>query len=174
MHRQRLERKLSGSKVLRSGFAFIRAAAQGAAVMSHSGRRCVSALTDPGRPLVNTSGAPLRTIRGVEDADKKKSTMRTKCSLERLQDPVTENTANASKCPGVGHTIPPFRRDGNRWNKRKAKTKNNNKKKTPAVTPAHDVTDCVWPRRHGDGTNKHEAAGSPSEPDLRPSNQVTD
>lgn len=39
MHRQRLERKLSGSKVLRSGFAFIRAAAQGAAVMSHSGRR---------------------------------------------------------------------------------------------------------------------------------------
>lgn len=51
----------------------------------------------------------------------------------------------------------------------KEKQKQKTTKKKPAVTPAHDVTDCVWPRRHGDGTNKHEAAGSPSEPDLRPS-----
>lgn len=33
----------------------------------------VSVLTDPGRPLVNTSGAPFRTIRGVEDDDIKKA-----------------------------------------------------------------------------------------------------
>lgn len=32
----------------------------------------VGVLTDPGRLLVNTSGAPLRTIRAAEVADKKK------------------------------------------------------------------------------------------------------
>lgn len=68
----------------------------------------VGVLTDPSRLIVNTSGAPLRTIRAAEVVDKK-ATRRTKCSLELLQDPVTENTVSNSQYPGVGHMILWFR-----------------------------------------------------------------
>lgn len=81
VHRQRLERQKEKRKVVgvkghslrHSGFVFIRAAAACSCCDVTLWEAGVSVLTDPGRPLVHTSGAPFRTIRGAEDDDKKKA-----------------------------------------------------------------------------------------------------